>query len=223
LSTNDQTEPDTASHFQQNQTITDCRVNQKRKDRYSVFLNGEFAFSISASTYHLFSIIKGATLTPKQIEIILRHEEFEKAKEQVLRLLSRRMRSEYELVAYLKRNKFDEATRKRVIAYCTEHGYLNDREYARVFIRDKQNLNQYGFNKIRSQLAKRGISGEIIESLADSRDRDEEFKIGLKLAQKRLIQIKDKTRVKAKLYRYLWQRGFDSEMIGRILSEISYN
>jgi len=223
LSTTDQTEQNIASQFQQNQTVTDCRTNKKRKDRYSIFLDGEFAFSIGESTYHLFPIVKGETLTPKQIEIILRHEEFEKAKEMVLRLLSRRMRSESEVIVYLKRNQFDEATRKRVIAYCTEHGYLNDLEYARVFIRDKLNLNHYGFNKIRFLLAKRGISREIIESLADVQDRDEEFKIGLNLAQKRLMQIKDKTRVKEKLYRYLWQRGFDSPTIKRILSKISYS
>ena len=221
MSTNDQTEPDTVSNFQQDQTITDCHVNQKRKDRYSVFLNAEFAFSIGENTYHLFSIRKGATLTPKQIEIILRHEAFEKAKELVLRLLSRRMRSESEVIMYLKRNKFDEATRRRVLAYCTEHGYLDDWEYARVFIRDQLNLNRYGFNKIRFLLSKRGISREIIESLAGSLDRDEEFKIGLNLAQKRLIQIKDKTRVKEKLYRYLWQRGFDSSTIKRIVNKIS--
>ncbi len=223
MSTSDPTDQNIASESLQKQTITDCRVNKKRKDRHSIFLNGEFAFSIGESTYHLFPIIKGETLTPKQIEIILRHEEFEKAKEMVLRLLSRRMRSEYELVVYLKRNKFDEATRKRVIAYCTEHGYLDDLEYARVFIRDKLNLNRYGFNKIRFLLAKRGISREIITSLADSQDRNEEFKIGLNLAQKRLSQIKDKARVKEKLYRYLWQRGFDSSMIKRILSKISYS
>jgi regulatory protein len=221
LSTNNQTEQDTAFHFQQDQTITDCRTNKKRKDRHSIFLDGEFAFSVGENTYQLFHIVKGEILTPKQIEIILRHEEFEKAREQVLRLLSRRMRSEYEIVGYLKRNKFDAATQRRVIAYCTEHGYLDDLEYARVFIRDKQNLNRYGFNKIRYLLVKRGISREIIESLADVQDRDEEFKIGLDLVQKRLSQIKDKTRFKEKLYRYFWQRGFDSSMIKRILSKIS--
>jgi regulatory protein len=220
LSTSDPSGQNSVSESLQKQTITDCRVNKKRKDRYSVFLNGEFAFSIGEITYHLFPIIKGETLTPKQIEIILRHEEFEKAREQVLRLLSRRMRSEYELVVYLKRNKFDSATRRRVIAYCNEHGYLDDLEYARIFIRDKQNLNRYGFNKIRYLLAKRGISREIIESLADSQDRDEEFKIGLNLAQKRLTQIKDKIRIKEKLYRYLWQRGFDSSTIKKVLSKI---
>lgn len=221
MSTPDPSEQNSASESLQKQTITDCRVNQKRKDRYSVFLNGEFAFSIGESTYHLFPIVKGETLTPKQIEIILRHEEFERAKEMVLRLLSRRMRSEYELVVYLKRYKFDEAIRRRVIAYCSEHGYLDDLEYARVFIRDKLNLNRYGFNKIRFLLAKQGISREIIESLANLQNRDEQFKIGLNLAQKRLTRIKDKTKIKEKLYRYLWQRGFDSSMIKRILSKIS--
>ena len=201
--------------------VTDSVFQKKDPARRSIFLDGEYAFSMSPETFRLFPIEINQKLTVKQIEIILSHEEFEKAKTLVLQYLSVRMRSEHEILLYLKKKGLSEISIRRTIAYCKEFGYINDREYAATFTRDMLRLNRYGIQKIRFQLVKRGISKDIIDDILENQITEaEQYQIALGLAQKKADLIRDKNRPKEKLYSYLRQRGFKYSIIQRVLKEV---
>jgi regulatory protein len=201
--------------------ITKISTQKKRTDRRSIFLEGEYSFSICEETFRLFSIETGQSLSEKQITIIKTHEEFEKAKELALRYLTRRMRSEYELTLYLRKKEITGITIKRSVSYCKERGYINDEEYASMLVRDMINLNRYGINKIRLQLRRRGLSSEIIKNVLENQIHDsDQLKDAFELAKRKMRTIKDQTKAREKIYRFLQQRGFSYSIINQVLKDL---
>ncbi|MBL7066793.1 MAG: RecX family transcriptional regulator [Candidatus Marinimicrobia bacterium] len=201
--------------------VTKISTQKKRTDRRSIFLDGEYSFSVCEETFRLFPIETGKSLSEKQITIIKTHEEFEKAKELALRYLIRRMRSEYELTLYLRKKEITEKAVKRSISYCKERKYINDEEYASMLVRDMINLNCYGINKIRLQLRRRGLSSEIIKNVLENQIHDsDQLKNAFELAKKKMRTIKDQAKAREKIYRFLQQRGFNYSVINQVLKDL---
>lgn len=201
--------------------VTKISTQKKRTDRRSIFLDGEYSFSVCEETFRLFPIETGKSLSEKQITIIKTHEEFEKAKELTLRYLTMRMRSEYELTLYLRKKEIPGITIKRSISYCKERRYINDEEYASILVRDMINLNRYGINKIRLQLRRRGLSSEIIKNVLENQIHDsDQLKNAFELAKKKMRTIKDQAKAREKIYRFLQQRGFSYSVINQALKDL---
>ncbi|MBN2601543.1 MAG: RecX family transcriptional regulator [Candidatus Marinimicrobia bacterium] len=202
-------------------TVTRISFQKKRTDRRSIFIDNEYAFSVSEQTYLSFPLHEGQQLTVKQISAIRNHEDYEKAKEITLRYLGIRMRSEYELTRYLQKKEYRKQVITRVVNYCQERGYLDDTKYTEMLSRDMVNINRYGKNKIYAMLRKRGISSETITPVLNKQiDQNEQLKIALELAQKKLKIIKDETKAREKIYRYLNQRGFNYSIVNEVINRL---
>lgn len=202
-------------------TVTRISFQKKRTDRRSIFIDNEYAFSVSEQTYLSFPLHEGQQLTVKQISAIRNHEDYEKAKEITLRYLGIRMRSEYELTRYLQKKEYRKQVITRVVKYCQERGYLDDTKYTEMLSRDMVNINRYGKNKIYAMLRKRGISSETITPVLNKQiDQNEQLKIALELAQKKLKIIKDETKAREKIYRYLNQRGFNYSIVNEVINRL---
>ena len=201
--------------------ITAITNQEKRKDRVSVFLNGKFAFGINAETKAVFLLTVGQSISGKQIRIILFHKAFEVAKEQTIRFLTIRMRSQREVELYLRRKQTDIAVIRRVIQYCLEHQYLDDNAFASAFIRDQLHLNKSGIIKIKSALRQKGVSGEIIDELLKNMEPEiDELSIAVKVGEKKLKTLTDEKTRKQKLIRFLIQKGYRSETVIKAISKL---
>ncbi|MDO9549318.1 MAG: RecX family transcriptional regulator [Candidatus Marinimicrobia bacterium] len=202
-------------------TVTKISFQKKKTDRRSVFIDGEYAFSISEQTYQLFPLHVNQQLTDNQISVIKSHEEYEKARELALRYISIRMRSEYELTTYLRKKECNSQVIKRVVQYCHEREYLNDTQYAEMLTRDMVNINRYGSKKMFAVLRKRGILSETItQVLREQVDETEQINIAQELAIKKLKTINDQSKAREKLYRYLKQRGFKYSIIAEVVKRL---
>ncbi|HDP67871.1 MAG TPA: hypothetical protein ENN20_05140 [Candidatus Marinimicrobia bacterium] len=202
-------------------TVTQIAFQKKRAQRRSVFIDGEYAFGVSEATFQQFHLQPGQVLSARQIEIIKSHEEFERAKELALKYLALRMRSDFELKSYLKRKGFPAVVVRRVLFYCHELRYLDDRKYAEMLVRDMCHINRYGRYKMVAQLRKRGISPEIIRQvLSELIDESEQKRIALKLATKKLASLQNDEKSREKLYRYLKQRGFSYSVISDAVNRL---
>jgi regulatory protein len=52
---------------------------------------------------------------------------------------------------------------ERALDILIEHGSLDDRRFARVFVQDKRELEEWGSDRIRRALAGRGVDAELID------------------------------------------------------------
>lgn len=89
----------------------------------------------------------------------------ERALELAYRYLSRRERTVAELHRHLLARDVDEAAAATAIEELLEQGYLDDARFARLFVQDKQTLEQWGSQRIRRGLKARGIDPELVETV----------------------------------------------------------
>ena len=67
--------------------------------------------------------------------------------------------------------------------YCKDKNYINDRDFAEVFVRDKVNLNKYGSQRIRYELISKGVAKEVIDDVLLP-SSDDELETAMELALK---------------------------------------
>lgn len=79
------------------QVITKITRQKNNKERYNIYLNEEFAFSVDESTLIKFGLTKGKLLDSFEIDEIAYEDEIAKAFNRALSYLSYQMRSEYEV------------------------------------------------------------------------------------------------------------------------------
>ncbi|HPC35953.1 MAG TPA: RecX family transcriptional regulator [Candidatus Marinimicrobia bacterium] len=197
--------------------------SQKRKSaRINIYLDNEFAFGIGAETFNLFRVSVGQQLTEKQIRMIQQHELFEQAKEAAIKYLGLRMRSQKELELYLnRRKKYPLDVTSRVIKYCIERGYLDDKVFCETFIRDQLQLSHNGVQKIRQALIAKGVTREVIDEAIKNLVKDEDqLEAALLVGRKKASSLKNDPKSRDKLYRYLIQKGYKPNVVIKALQKI---
>ena len=109
----------------------------------------------------------------------------------------------------------------RIIDLLQKEKYLDNQRYATFYTRDKFRLNGWGKVKITVMLRQKGIPELMIkESLNEIKDEDY-FSACAKLISEKSVSLNEKNHFirKGKLFRHAAQRGFESELIHRILNQ----
>jgi regulatory protein len=88
-------------------------------------------------------------------------EELDHALALAYRFLNRRERTEFEVRRQLERKGVGATFSDRAVAALTEQGYLDDARFARLFVQDKRELEQWGEERIRRGLLARGIDRDL--------------------------------------------------------------
>ncbi len=213
--------PDSASGLNTLRTVTKIESQKKKAGRLNIYLDNEFAFGICADTFSHFQINVGQQLNDKQIQIIRQHEQFEQAREAAVKYLALRMRSRKELQQYLqRRQKFDRPISERVVRYCLERGYLDDRVFCETFIHDQLNLSSNGLQKIRRALLMKGIARDLIETAVNQLVKEEDqIRTALTLARKKAAALGNDPKRRDKIYRFLIQKGFQPGVVLKALQK----
>lgn len=139
----------------------------------------------------------------------------------VWRLLKLRLRSENEIRDKLKFKNFSAALIDEIVAHFKEKGYINDREFAHLWIEDRLN-KPLGFKAIERELESKGLPRELIQELINRRKKEvDETKVARELVQRQFNKLKERKeqleKIKPKLYGYLARRGFSYETIAQAI------
>lgn len=167
--------------------------------------------------YHLQS---GTDMDEKQWREICLYDDEQRMVSKGIDLLSRRERSESEL-----RNRFAKAgylseAIDRAIERLKDHGHLNDSRFARRYAGALMKKKAIGEYRLRSELAKKGITGELLESVVAELLPEQENKAHEAAIKKiKTIRDADPEKRKARLWRFLEQRGFASDIIRKVLED----
>jgi regulatory protein len=97
--------------------------------------------------------------------------------------------------------------------------FIDDFRMARYYSNDKLRFNKWGRIKIKIMLQQKGVDNEAITAALNQLDLDEYLRI-LKeelIKKKSTIKDKDEYYVKAKLFRFAAGRGFEADIIYRIM------
>ena len=111
---------------------------------------------------------------------------------------------------------------KEVTLFLTENNYLNQERFANNFARGKFSSNNWGKVKIKIELQKRNIEKHLIDKALEGIDKSEYKKCILIIIQHKMAQYSGSLSEKRnKVYKYLFNRGFEHEAIQSSLKELT--
>lgn len=148
--------------------ITAIKVNKKRPNRRSIFIDGQFAFTVSEGIFFQHNLEEGGEFSDKQIKELTTADEFDKAKQAAVNLLSYRPRSIKEVSNRLVHKGWNKDLADRVTGELVDKGYLNDEEFAAIFARDRAKNKCLGPVALKSELIKTGVAQKIIEQTIEA-------------------------------------------------------
>lgn len=194
---------------------------QRKKSRYNIYVDDSFSLGIHEDILVKYNLQKGMEVTDDFIQDILMAEEQSKTLNYCLNRLSYRARSEKELRISMELKGYTEENINYSIDYCKEHGYVNDLEFAKLFVNDKTNLNKFGPERIKYDLILKGISRDIIDQVLVV-DRDDQLEMARELAGKKISSYKNdaKRDIYRKLSGFLQRKGFSFDVISTVVREI---
>ena len=112
---------------------------------------------------------------------------------------------------------------EQLISEMIEANYLNEQRYAQQLAGGKFRIKSWGKNKIKQALQQQNISTYNISKAMKEIDNDSYRKTFEQLANKKLVTLKTEKNIftkKAKLQRYLLQKGFETEMVNTYVNKI---
>ena len=116
----------------------------------------------------------------------------------------------------------DEEASVKIISSLQEDDYLNDERFAQLFTSGKFRIKRWGKNKIRAELRRKNITDKLILAAFDSIDKGEYIKTIEHLAKKKEREVKSKSASdkKQKIVMFLLSRGFESDLIWKVLKTL---
>lgn len=209
--------------------ITDIRPQTRPyrsyggQKRFNIFLDGQYAFSLSAESLIKAGLKIDDHLSLPEIDRLIKENEFIKVYERVLKFLSFRPRSEKELEDYFHRQAVGEKTQKMVWAKLKHLGFVNDKEFAKWWIEQRAAFRPKGRKVLEMELRQKGISREIIEhETQNMKHLFKEDDLAKKAVSKKIKVWENypQEEIRKKLSAYLLRRGFAWETIEKVIDEI---
>jgi regulatory protein len=129
------------------------------------------------------------------------------------RYLNRRERTAAEVRAHLLGREIDDAGADAAVAELSEHGYLDDERFARLFVEDKRSLEGWGSERIARALRARGIERELVDAaLQDDGGGGGDLERALALLERRFPAPPRDRRERDRALGVLLRKGYDPEL-----------
>ena len=139
-----------------------------------------------------------------------------------LRLLTRRDHSRWELTRKLIDRGFSQGQIKSAVSQCLHLNYLDDERYATGYTRQLQRKG-YGRHRIQQMLTAKGLNFQIIADCLEACCPDKVQIQGCRQAMLKKLKsgqpMEDTAEAKARLYRFLFRRGFSPAIIRQVMEE----
>ena len=126
---------------------------------------------------------------------------------------------QYEMLEKMKRWELSDEAQARVMARLIEERYVDDRRYARAFVKDKIRYNKWGRRKVQQGLWMKRIDKEIQDEVLDEIDEKEYLDVLKPLLKQKRKSIKANSdyELNQKLVRFAYGRGFTFDIIRQCL------
>lgn len=110
----------------------------------------------------------------------------------------------------------------RIIQRLIQEHFLDEERFCKSFVHDKTKFNKWGINKIKFELRKRNIPDNLIQSVLDAVNPEEnrERLLQLLIVKKKSVKGKNDFEVQQKLMRFAAGRGFTVDDILWVIERI---
>lgn len=142
-------------------------------------------------------------------------EEAKKAREKAVYYLQFSGKTEHELRKKLAEQEFSPASVDSAIEFVKKYRYLDDEDYARRFV--ERNGNKKSRKQMVYELTQKGVSRDILDSVLEDMEVDEESQILALLGKKNYSGEDASKEEKQRISAYLARKGFSYDSISAAL------
>ncbi|ENZ36111.1 MULTISPECIES: recombination regulator RecX [Clostridium] len=202
--------------------ITKIEIQKKNKERVNIYLDEEYAFSISAELVYKENLKVKDVVDIEKLKSVADKESYLRCKNSALKIIERSYKTEKEVIEKLQMKGYEQNHIEASIEFLKEYKFLNDDYYAEAFIKDK--LNSKGSQRIKQDLIKKGIPRDKIEEKLEGIDKIAEKNTARVLANKKLRIIQksenDTYKISGKLYRFLISKGYTYDVVKEVVKDV---
>jgi len=165
----------------------------------------------------------GKELSDQEIEKIISEDKTIRGKEYLLRLLSRRIYSRYEILKKLNNKGYPENIISNLVFWLENNNYINDELFAKMWAQFRLENKPIGRYKLNQELRIKGIKQDIIQKVIDKTyDEIDELTLARNLIKEKIVssEIKNIRIDPKKIYNFLLRRGFSIEISRNIYHEL---
>jgi regulatory protein len=190
-------------------TITALKIQVRNPERVNVHLDGRYAFALSLNTAQ--GLSQGQALSADEIARLKAADQPAAAYDRALRFLARRRRSIHETRSHLRRGGYPAPVVDTVIARLRAHRYLDDAEFARQWVAERERFRPRSGRALRWELRQKGVGSGEIDRAIGGLDEAASARAALR---GRLTRWQGLARqdFKAKVFGFLGRRGFSYEI-----------
>lgn len=196
--------------------ITSIKQQVKQAGRYSIFVDGEYSFSLSESALVESGLASGQELSPDEVKKFKQLSSDDKLYQRALRYAAIRLRSRWEMEFYLQRKDAPPHLIEEITGKLEKVGLLDDEALARSMINDRQLLKPTSRRKLQMELRKKRVTDHIIQSVMAESEVDDRTAIKAVIERKRR---QTKYQDDQKLMQYLARQGFGYDDIKTALNK----
>ena len=152
----------------------------------------------------------------------MKSEIFTEALEKLKSYCAYQERCEFEVIKKLESFGTNKTDIIAIVSKLKQQNYLDNGRYAEAFASGKHKIKGWGKVKIRVALKAKRLPEELITKALEQLDQ-EVYSARLKeLTQKkwRLLGDKKDRNTRQKLFRFLYGKGYESELVNRIISDL---
>lgn len=206
-------------NMEEKNVVSGIEPQKKNKDRYNVFLDGEYAASLGAEALVTFGIREGAAVDMETLKEAVSRDNAQYAFDSAVKLLAHKMRTRAELTDRLIERGIDEAAVEVAMEKLASYGYVDDKAFTGEYVRSAMQTGRWGRKAVEYRLKEKGIEQSVInDALAEYTEEDER-----RIAQKQLesaagrLKGVEARKARQKVYAALARHGFDYSVISELL------
>jgi regulatory protein len=186
--------------------ITAIRQQEKLKDRYSVYVDEKYSFSLSEVALLESGLASGKELSAEELKGFKQLSADDKLYGNALRYAAMRLRSRWELTEYLRRKQASPEASESVMAKLERIGFINDEVFARMWVENRRLLKPTSRRKLQQELKAKRVGDDIVgRVLQEAGDGDHSALQEMIARKRRQAKYRDD---EMKLMQYLVRQGF---------------
>ena len=205
--------------------MTITSIEKIKKGRYSLFIDGDFLFSIHKDIFLTNNIEVNTEITVEQLEELRQKDEIYSCKQSALDILSHAAKSSGVLRDKLREHYSEDAV-DIAIERMEELGLIDDYDYAKRLTKDYINLRGYSKMRIKNELYKKKIDRYIIDDVLSECIADDEIAPIISIIEKKYYNKISSREDRQKTIMALQRRGFmydDIKSAIKIIEEMDEN
>lgn len=198
--------------------VTAIEAQKRNPNRVNIYLDDQFAFGLARIVAAWLQV--GQELSDEKVAAMQAEDAREVALQKALHFLSYRARSIEEVRKNLEKHEIPEAAIQPTLEKLQNAGLLNDHDFARTWVENRNTFRPRGRRALRMELRQKGLPESVIETTLE--ETTDEEALALTAARKHLRKLKglDWMDFRKKMAGFLGRRGFPYEVVASVTRQV---